>query len=128
MTRTILARLASPNLRDRFTAREDRVYLRLSDFRGHDIGITVYGTSPEQLLPFLVQSLKTAGYQGSWRVEDPPLTTQLVALVKSLDPVPKPCCVRCGKNLLIGQKIISVKGGLSRRKIYHESCYLSTLH
>jgi len=127
MTKNILARLMSPNLRDRFTAREDRVYLRLSDCRGHDIEIIICGTSPQEILPFLISSLKTAGYQGSWRVEDPSLTTQFMALVRSFEPIPnKPCCHKCQQPLQIGQEIISV--GTNKSRHYHSLCYESTFH
>jgi hypothetical protein len=55
MTRQILSRLMSYDLRES-DAKQNTVYLRLRDGRGHDIGITVYGTSPEELLPFLIQN------------------------------------------------------------------------
>ena len=129
MTSNILSRLSTPNLRDRLTAKQDRVYLRLSDGKGHDLAIIVYDTSPEQLVSFLVQSLKTGGYQGSWRVEDPSLTTQFMAVVKSFHAasLPKPCCHKCGKDLLIGQEIISV-GTKGKGRHYHSLCYESTFH
>lgn len=123
MTANILARLMTPNLKDRLTPKQNRVYLRLSDKKGHDLAIVVYDTSPEPLASFLVQSLKTAGYQGSWRVEDPSLSTQFMAVVRSFSPVslPKPCCHKCQQPLEIGQEIISI--GTNKPRHYHAKCY-----
>jgi hypothetical protein len=127
MTANILARLSTPNLRDRLTPKQDRVYLRLSDGKGHDVGIVVYDTSPEQLLPFLISSLKAAGYKGSYRKEDPSFTTQFLSVVRSFEPKPnKPCCHKCQQPLEIGQEIISV--GTNKPRHFHSLCYESTFH
>jgi len=127
MTNTVLGILTGYSLRDLFKARPDRLYLRLRDGTGRDRGVTVYNATIEKLLPFLIQSLKTAGYQGTWRIEDPPLT-QFLEAVRSFDPIPnKPSCHKCGEALLTGQKVISIKSE-HRHRIYHESCYESTLH
>jgi hypothetical protein len=128
MKRAVLAQLTSYS---ESNTRYNKVYLGLRGCRGngrYNRGITVYGTSPEQLLLFLIQALKTAGYQGSWRVEDPSLTTQFVATVKSFDPIPKkPCCPKCQKPLLIGDEVVSVETQ-HRSRVYHIGCYESTLH
>jgi hypothetical protein len=115
------------NLRDRFTSRQNTVYLRQSDFRGHDRGITVYNVTVEKILPILIEALKTAGYEGSWRIEEPPLTTQFLATVKRFDPVSLPKCHKCKQPLKIGNKVVSIKTE-GRPKIYHEDCCSMTLH
>ena len=102
--------------------------MRLRDGKGSDKGVTIYNATIEKLLPFLIQSLKTAGYQGSWRVEDPSLTTQLLETVKSFDPIPnKPCCHTCHEPLKIGDHVISIRTGGSPNQ-YHKACYERTLH
>ena len=123
MTANILARLSTPNLRDRLTPKEDRVYLRLSDGRGHDVGIIVSHSSPEEILPFLISALKTAGYEGSYRIEDPSLRTQFTALLKSLEPIPnKPSCHKCQKAFRIGDEVVSI-GTKGKPKHFHSECY-----
>jgi len=129
MTRQILSRLTSYDLSES-NAKQNTVYLRVKDNRGlSERGIRIHNVTVEKILPILIEDLKTRGLQGSWRVEDPPLTTQLVALAKRLDPLslPKPSCQKCGKDLEVGQEIISL-GTKGRRRHYHSLCYESTFH
>jgi len=37
-----------------------------------------------------------------------------------------PCCFHCGKELKVGQKVISRKTSHGRTKISHEECYEKT--
>jgi hypothetical protein len=129
MTNTILGRL-----RSRRQVPINTVHLQLWTERhsirikGECRGMTIYNVKVEKILPIIIQSLKAAGYKGTWGAEDPPLTTQLLETIKSFDPIPKdPCCPKCQQPLKAGDRVISIEGKY-RCSIYHESCYESTLH
>lgn len=137
MTRRILGILRSYNLREQFAARQvplkTIVHLALDEFtgkkhyrvEGHGRGITVYNATVEKILPIVIEALKTAGYYGSWGVEDPPLTTQILTTLRSFDPLPKePYCHRCKQPLKVGDEVISIHTEY-RNHIYHVSCYES---
>lgn len=125
MTRRMLGKLTGYNYG--IAEKESRTYVRLKDIQGHETSITVYHATPEELLPFLTQALKTAGYQGTWREEAPSLKAQLLETVRSFDPMPmtKPCCCKCHEAFKVGDVVVSVRREHGNHR-YHQSCYQST--